>query len=201
MSEGMIKWVSINSKRVPVPVPLNTLSDALDWIQDHLLQKEDTITKIVMNDIEIESELIPGIKGRLSGETVLEFQVDTPFDLMVQSIETIRNFCTVLLRGVKQLAVDLWQMEETEANKVLITLNNFQADLALIVELVENSQNIDVRFSEHINRFNEYGQSLGQISLAMEAAIAKSDWKGCARLLLNNLEPAILRLVEDTNVV
>ena len=52
----MIKSVIINRKKVPVPVPIRKLAELIDWIESDLLQKEDLITRIVMNGVEIESD-------------------------------------------------------------------------------------------------------------------------------------------------
>ena len=54
----MLKNLRINKKKVPVPVPLKSLNDALDWIQDTLVPPEHLITVIELDGQDIDPELV-----------------------------------------------------------------------------------------------------------------------------------------------
>ena len=199
----MIKTVVINRKKVPVPVPIRKLSELIEWIEVDLLQKEDLITRIMMNGVEIETDLIAGITNDLSAETLLEVQIDTPFELLIQSVEAIRNLSSVVLRCTKQVAVELWQLESAKPGSIagMKVLKQIQIDVNLIIDLVDNAASIDRRYSDALNRLSEFEKPLRASRLSLETYVSHSEWKRCSKVLLNDLEPALNSLVESCLVV
>src|SRR5262245_45241428 len=108
----MLKKVFINSKKVPVPVPVRNLGDALRWVEQTLVPAGHVITRValdgrILGDAETGAE---GVGSMLLAETCkLEIQIDSPADLTVQTLDALRNLASVVLSGLKVLAVDCWQ--------------------------------------------------------------------------------------------
>ncbi|MFW7380543.1 MAG: hypothetical protein ACOH5I_17155 [Oligoflexus sp.] len=192
----MLKFVILNRKKVPVPVPLKTLQDLISWIEDHLVRKDHTITRIRLDheDIDFSGQnhiLVPAIK--LKSDSLVECQIDTPLDIGVQTLDALRNLCMVLERSLKPIAVQCWQIG---VNDKPIDLRPLIGDLELIDALLDHLLLIiDVRVdSSNARAFRE---NLEQGRLALQYAIEISDWKAVARILLKQVEISIADLNQE----
>lgn len=189
----MLKFVILNNKKVPVPVPLKTLQDVVSWIEDHLLRSDHTITRIKLDhqDIDFNGQgRIKVPKKVLNKDSVVECRIDSPLDICVQSLDALRNLCLVLERSLKPIAVHCWQIQ---AHDKPADLRAVISDLELIDELLDHLFLIlDERVDAQSAR--SYRETLHQARLAIQYAIEASDWKAVARILLKQIEGAIVEL-------
>lgn len=190
----MLKSILVNGKKVPIPVPISSLCDALSWVEETVLEQGHTITRITMNGIEMEEDECRAMTGKLSEETAVEFQIETPFDLMIQSLETIKNMTVVITRCLKPLAVTLWELDRSE---VCPEFENSKEDIALVIELIENLRNIDSRFMPEVQIVLHIGSELDEFNKKLLEADMKKDWKNVARILLNDMETPFQNLIDE----
>jgi hypothetical protein len=192
----MLKKLLINGKKIPVPVPIYNLSDAVAWIEKHLLRPDHTITRITLDGREIdlgnEDRLrVPAIL--LTAETDLRCKIDSPMEICIQTIDALRNLSTAIGRNLKPVAVHLWEYKgprlSMEARAVI-------DDARLMIELLDHILIlIDRRID--ITNINSMRETIERAHRAIQAAESQSDWKGLARVLLQQLEEPTLELSHE----
>ena len=89
----MLKKVIVNNKKVPVPVPVRTIDEALRWIEATLVPAGHTITRVALDDRVLGEHDSDGDLGGLplNAESKLEVQIDSPVDLAIQTLDAMRN--------------------------------------------------------------------------------------------------------------
>ncbi len=192
----MLKKITLNGKRVPVPVPIKTLAEALQWVERHLLRPDHTITRIELNGQDVELDTQGQIKRPATPmleDTELRLQMDSPTDICVQTIDALRNLGTGVGRNLKPVAVHLW---EYKGHKIPAEADMVLEDIQLLVELYEHvmvlmDKRIDVSNALQLQR------QIIKAHSALNLAAQSQDWKGVAKVLLNQLETPILELANE----
>ncbi|MBF0441860.1 MAG: hypothetical protein HQK54_08155 [Oligoflexales bacterium] len=188
----MLKQVYINKKKIPVPIPIATLGDALQWIEHSLLPKDNTITKIRLDEKELDvtgASVSPKLTASLlSAESRLEVQIDNPLELSIQTIDALRNLIQAMIKNLKPIAVDFWQ---TASKSVPSDVNTLEEDLELTVDLFSHLAELIDLTEIKMSSAKKTISQINQIKLTINMAKANSDWKGIARILLNKLNPTL----------
>lgn len=185
----MIKHIFLNRRKIPCPVPLKRLNDAVSWVEAHLLRSDHTITRIKLDGEEIDFQSgMPNLP--LKANTKLEMQIDSPLDISVQTLDALRNLCVVLERSLKPLAVKLWQMPKQEESP---EIEMILSDLLLIEELFDHIQPL-LKKQIDLSSASTYCDHIQKAHAAIDLAIQHHDWQACARILLKNLEPGLKQL-------
>jgi hypothetical protein len=192
----MLKHVLVNSKKVPVPVPVRTMAEALEWLEHTLVPAGHTITRIALDEQLIgytaEVALLQSLK--LSPSSKLAIQIESPAELTLQTLDATRNLSEVINGGLKALAVACWQVRGSFKPQELETLCN---DLQLVTELTEHAASLLDLGSGEAAALQGIAGLVKRTAAALAMAKANSDWKGCARLLLNRLEPLLKELTNE----
>lgn len=197
----MLKRVFINNKKVPVPVPVLTLDDALRWVEETLVPAGHTITRVSLDDKLLTGrEPDPHIQGDmpLTDDSRLEIQIDSPADLTIQTLDAIRNLSSVMLAGLKGLAVDCWQARGSMRPGDLESVLN---DGQLLLDLIDHVTGlVDAQHSEAAAIQGLAGM-IRRTTVSLSMARANSDWKGAARILLNKMEPLLKDLTAEAETM
>ena len=197
----MLRRVFINSKKVPVPVPIKTLDEALAWVEETLVPPGHSITRISLDDRLLtgrEPDTTVHGDTRLEGESRLEVQIDSPIDLAVQTLDAVRNLASVIGAGLKQLAVDCWQARgNLKPTELDATVNDSQ----LLGDLIDHVSGIVDHEAVEMAGVLGIGALLKRTTVGLSMARANSDWKGAARILLNKLEPLLKDLVVEAETL
>lgn len=184
----MLKSLILNKRKIPVPIPIQNLEEAVSWVEGALLSKEQAITKIELDGREIEA-LNNARQVALTGTSRLVVQSDSPLDLALQTVDALRNMLSVIDRGLKPLAVQCWQTAPKDAPE---GLSATLADIDLLLDLLDHVlvllQDYDVKALE------ARSEEIIQCRKALGTAVSQSDWKGTARVLLNQLAEKFERL-------
>ncbi len=192
----MLKKLLINGKKIPVPIPIQNLSEALAWIEKHLLRPDHTITRITLDgrDIDLgQDEAIRVPTLPLADESDLRCKIDSPLEICIQTIDALRNLSTAIGRNMKPVAVHLWEYKgprlPAEARTVIDDMN-------LMIELLEH---ILVLMDRRIDITNVTAirEDIFKAHRAIQLAESHADWKGFARVLLQQLEEPILELSNE----
>jgi hypothetical protein len=197
----MLKYVIMNQKRIPVPVPLLTIRQAVVFVSDNLLLHDHLITQVRLDGLDLNLDDLAAEKIHVQLNTLsrVEFRVDSPYELVIQSVDALRNLAHVLLSELKTIVVGNWSGVATLEfrNKNL----NFEEDLDLLEEMLiqvsalAKSHDLPASISTDI----EYQLSADMASY--RCARDASDRKSLAKILLNNIEPLITNLVQETVAV
>lgn len=182
----MLKQLHYNRKKIPVPVPIAALGEALQWVEQTLLERDHLLTRVELDgkDMDIEDALGKLAKTVLSPTSKLVIQADSPADLALQTVDALRNATAIIERGIKTIAVAAWQTPPREIPK---GLKELQDDLEHNMALLEHAL-ILVREFLPSPKLEVIFQRLEELRVALKMAAASSDWKGVARILVNQLE-------------
>lgn len=193
----MLKQLFLNGRKIPIPVPVYSLDEALDWLQATLMPDGHTITRIAIDgrpldisnpgDFDFHKPLAIGSK--------LELQVDSPADLAVQTLDAVRNLASVIISGIKPLAVDCWQAKPVDKPREIEDVAN---DIELIQELLDHLTGIIPTEVVETAAIQGIGGMLNRTSMGLSIAVSNSDWRACARILLNKMDPLLKDLVVES---
>ncbi len=188
----MLKKILLNGKRIPVPVPIKTLSEAIAWVEKHLLRPDHMITRIQLNGDELEVGG-PFPATVLQDEADLRLKIDSPTDICVQTIDALRNLASVISRNLKPIAVQLW---EHKGNRLPLEAKTVMEDIGLMVELFDH---VLVLVDKKVDTTNalDLQQKIRKASALLQIALQQTDFKGVARVLLNQLETPVIDLSSE----
>jgi hypothetical protein len=189
----MLKKILLNGKKIPVPVPIKTLPQAMAWVQKHLVRPDHVITRLQLDgrEIEVQADGIgPLPELALDEQSDLRLKIDSPMEICIQTIDALRNLSSVIGRNLKPVAVQLW---EHKGHRIPVEARTVLDDVSLLVELFEHilvlvDKRIDLSNAMSLER--QIKKSHAAIGLALQQA----DWKGLARVLLNQLESPIMEM-------
>lgn len=189
----MLKKFLLNGKRIPVPIPVKTLPEAVTWIEKHLLRPDCTITRIELDgrDIDAPDGKLPQIG--LSEQSDLRIQMDSPLEICLQTIDALRNLSSVIGRNMKPVAVQLW---EHKGPKLPPEAKSIFEDIQLMLELLDH---VLVLVDKRVELSHALGlqQHIAKAIIALNLARQQSDWRGVARVLLNQLEAPVVDLAGE----
>ncbi|MEY4632018.1 MAG: hypothetical protein RIQ81_2138 [Pseudomonadota bacterium] len=202
----MLKRILVNNRVVPVPVPVLDLAQAIAWVESTLVPAGSFVTRIVLdnNVMEYGENGLSRAAGSqpLQAGSRLEFQVDSPSTLAAQTLDSIHSLAAAVLGTLKGLAVHSWQSRPAER---LPELGILQEDVRLVVDLINHvhgllgglpgSDTIDPGPVAGIGRLLD--QNLASFSLAR----SQSDWKACAKVMLNRFEPLLRDLLMESETL
>ena len=187
----MIKHLILNKRKIPVPVPVTGLREALVWIESYLLTGDKVITKVELDGRLVESVSSEG--PALDADSKLVVQADSPLDLSVQTIDSLQNMTGMLLKDIKHCAVQCWQAKPKEKPKYLDT---WLEDFGLMVDLLDHLMILLESRAEIANIDNCF-EEMSKTRVAMDMAIRNSDWRGLARVMLQKMEKNIIELANE----
>ncbi|MCX6119000.1 MAG: hypothetical protein NT027_15805 [Proteobacteria bacterium] len=199
----MLKRVTINQRILPVPIPVRNLGEALAWVESTFVDAGQSITSVVLNgtpmiDLLADKKFIAA--QFLNDSSKVEFKIESPVDLALQSLETSHNLCGAILRNIKYLAVHLWQ---SNAHEEQPELSQMHEDVEIIMELVDHVRVLGVETCIDFGPILDMQARLKKLNLSLSAALSRSDWKGCAQVLLRDtnsttgLESTLKELQEE----
>jgi hypothetical protein len=194
----VLKKILINKKNIPVPVPVRTLNQALEWVDQTLIPEGHTITRITLDGRVLTDEHDAHIQfgnASLTQKSILELQIDSPVELAVQTIEAVHNLASVVLASLKTLAVECWKAKPIDKPE---ELENVPADIELVLELIEHATGLIDPSAVDIAPLKGIGGLLQRDTISIQMAIANSDWRAAAKILLNKFEPLLEELVSES---
>ncbi|MCX6131794.1 MAG: hypothetical protein NTX25_22390 [Proteobacteria bacterium] len=192
----MLKKLLLNGKKIPVPIPIFNLSEAIQWVAQHLLRPDHMITRVQLDGRDIELGGENGLKVQpiqLNEDSDLRCKIDSPMEICIQTIDALRNLSTAIGRNLKPVAVLLWEFKGSRLPNEAGTV--FE-DVNLMIELLEHILLLIDRRVDTVN-VNSIRDAIFKARSSMELASAQSDWKGLARVLLKQLEEPILELSNE----
>jgi len=192
----MLKKVILNNRTVPVPVPIKSLGEAIAWVEETLLRKDQMITKVLVDKREVDDPRAAAqADAKLTVNSRLEIQIDSPTDLSIQSLEALKNLATVVEGILKPLAVECWGDPSSVGPREVDSLH---ADLSLIKDLVAHFLSLVELDNGLLRTIEEASSALGVILKSLETSRQQGNWKEYARILLNQLEPLVGEMIMES---
>jgi hypothetical protein len=202
----MLKRILLNNRVVPVPVPILNLAQALAWVESALVPAGSVITRVLLDHEVVPYEdgaLPPKVSDRNLGEkSRLEIQMDSPATLAVQTLDTIHSLAAAVLGTLKPIAVHAWQAKPSDRVPEVASIHD---DLKLLVDLIGHTG--DLLQAASSAKLVDPGPVLGighlveQNLSGYSMARSQSDWKACARLMLNRFEPLLKDLLTESETL
>jgi hypothetical protein len=195
----MIKKIKLKNRDVPVPVPLKTLSEAVSWVEETFSNKGGVLTLIKLNGKHYDIESGEWAESLLLNEdSDLEFQVDTPKELGVQSLDAVRDLSYSIMNTLKYLAVECWEDQSAKQAK---KLTDIEGDLELILSLIDHLNGIFDYTTADMAPVNGLGCLIRRSLEKMKTFRQEDDFKNVAKILLNRLEPLLKEMVSESEVL
>ena len=187
----MLKKLIVNQKTVPVPVPLRNLAEACSWIEEVLVPIGETVTSATLDgkdilDLWATTKTCASIG--LHEASRVEIRIESPEDLALQSFDAMHSLAEAILRGLKSLAVHLWQARK---NDIQPELDAVKEDLGLIRELMDRIEEMGVEDKIDLRLIRELRGRVHNIKLALDGACGVGDWKAAAQILLRDTPTAV----------
>ena len=182
----MLKRLIINQKSVPVPVPIRNLSEATEWIEASMIPTGQSLTVAVLDGrsvVDILANPAASAKLLLTANSRLEVRIESPMDLALQGLETAHTLCGAILRNIKYLAVHLWQASPASPQS---ELQQMSEDVEIIIDLIDHAKNLGVDTFADFGPMIDLQAHMKKIILSLSAAFNRSDWRGCAQILLRD---------------
>ncbi|MEZ4741111.1 MAG: hypothetical protein R3B45_01455 [Bdellovibrionota bacterium] len=189
----------MNSMKIPVPVPLQTMTQVLDWIENTLVKDGQVLTKVILNGQDVfENNANKNCEDIIFDEkSVLSVRIESPRDLAIQLLESINKLARGMFAHLKPVAVKCWQGGQSSL-PLREKLNEIYADITLCIELVEHL--CGIVDPTHIEAAPVQG-----ISILLQKAIDRyrkcidsGDLQNSARVLLNQFEPLLEELMKES---
>ncbi|NDE14390.1 hypothetical protein EBZ80_05605 [bacterium] len=202
----MLKKILVNNRLVPVPVPVLTLGQALGWVESTLVPAGSFVTRVILDGEVIEFD--SGIVSRrmadlpLGEKSRLEIQMDSPASLALQTLDTIHSLSSAILGTLKSIAVSAWQTRPADKLPEIMSLND---DIRLVIDLVGHVN--DLLLSATAAKLLDPGPVAGIGRLlehnlsSYNIARSQSDWKACAKVMLNRFEPLLKDLLVESETL
>jgi hypothetical protein len=200
----MLKRLIVNQKTVPVPVPVKTLADACSWVDEILVPVGETVTSATLDGKDVlDLWSSPKVSSAISlhPDSRLELRVESPEDLALQSLDSMHALSGAILRGIKGLAVHLWQARQNESQHDLLAVRD---DIELIGELLDRLEEMGVSDKVDLSVMRELKARIRNIACKLTTAISFSDWRACAQILLRDtatttgLETLLRHLMDES---
>ena len=196
----MLKKFKLRNKELPVPVPLQTLGESVDWVEKSLLNQDAVITGVVLDGIDRTSKIgTQDVRAiELSCESDLHIKIDNPKDLSLQTIEIVGDLAFAMSGRLRRAGIETWSDQHTTPTKLIEELFK---DCALIIELID-----------HLNGILDYSHTLlapinGIYHLfvsAHEKAIrnySRKEWKDLSSNLVTRLDPLLRNLSRECELL
>lgn len=196
----MLKRITLNGRRIPVPVPIRGMVEAVQWVQKHLVRPEHAITRIVLNgqDIDFTNDGEFRVADIDLGEgSDLRIKVDSPHEICLQTLDVLRNLASVIGNNLKPVAVQLWEYKALKLSGENAALFD---DFGLMEELLDH---VLVLLDKRVDATNllSLQAALAKAFTSLRAAVQTSDWKAAAKVLLNQVETPSLELASELTSV
>ena len=192
----MLKNFKMRDKKIPIPVPLKNLFDAMEWIEKTFSGRDQVLTFASIDGKDILSLDKGKWRGiSLDEHSELEVRVDSPRELSVQTVEAVRDLSQGILSRIQAVAVKCW---ESESNVYLTNLREIAADIELVRELVAHVSGIIDYTHKEMAPVGALSRLLRYPAEDLIKSMRLCNWKACSHILLNRIEPLLRELAPES---
>lgn len=191
----MLRFIYLKNQRIPVPVPIRNLKEALEWVSETFCGENQLITRVLLNGDDVNLDFQHEFeKIELNAEADLTFQLDAPKELSIQTLEAVKNFASVILPRVKQIAVELYRGPNPES---IQEFEEMMTDLEFIFDLKQHINGILDQYHKDLAPFEGLSYLAGLVKADLVRLQNKKMWTDAAVAILGRLEPFLKELIKE----
>lgn len=190
----MLQSVFINKKKVPVPVPIAGLRDAVSWTEEFLIKPGYSLTRIELDGDLIDFDDPQTIENiTLNSHSKLFLQLDSAADMCVQILDTLKHLTSLHKHSLQKIAVRCWTWRDKDIPTGVIAVSQ---DMQMILDLIFSFVDLAPQ-KLFLDYLKEQATVLRNLSNLIEVAMNDRNWKACAKILLNKFEPLAEELADE----
>lgn len=195
----MLKSFKLKNQTIPVPVPIKTLEEAVNWVRKTFAKQDSVLTLLKLDGVEYVLESDSWRKNiPLSDKSTLEVEIDSPKDLAIQTLDAVRELSYGMEKSLKELAVSCW--DDVSKKTVKKTLD-IEQDLSLLLELIDHLNGIfDFRTAD-MAPINGLSRLIRSATKKLKLHREMMDWQSVSKILLNRLEPLLKEMVNESEAL
>lgn len=192
----MLRKLILKNREIPIPVPVRTLGDVINWVEDTLLCKDAILTSAVLEDRELINELYrKSIKDIPLGEmSRLQINIDTPKDLSSQSLDVVCDLAYGIASRIRKISFNSWHGIGARSKG---DLEELHSDLELLLELVQHINDLLDEGHAQYASINMLGHNIGSENTKFSTMLASENWQELASVLGDSLEPLLKNLAYE----
>lgn len=195
----MLKFVYLKNQKIPVPVPVKNLEQALAWVSETFCGEKQVVTRVLLNGDDVNLDFQSDFaKVELDGSSDLTLQIDEASELSTQTLEAVKNFALVVLPRVKILAVELYQGPNEDTVEAF---DEALTDLDFIFDLRHHINGILDQYHKALAPFEGMSYLAELVKKDLYSFRAKKQWSDAAVTLLGRLEPFLKELIKEIDVL
>lgn len=191
----MLKFIFLRNQKVPVPVPVADMYEALEWVSEAFCSEDQIITRATLENEDVDLDAGEDLKTlTLDSESIVTVQIDEAKDLSLQTLEAVKNFSSVVLPRVKQLAVELYRGPK---DSIITEFDEMMLDLEFIFDLRVHINGILNQYHEAMAPFGGLSHLALIVKKDLVSFRSKKMWREASISLLGRLEPFLKELVQE----
>lgn len=191
----MIRSIYLNGKLVPVPVPVITMRELIDWLNGTFCTKGRMLTKLVVDGKDLEpDDTTEDLEVELNAEASIEAVVDSPSDLCTQTIAAVFEYAEVLHAQMEPLAVELFSERKLQS---LERVKQIAEDLEIVFDLQGHVNGIVDPYHEDLAPFEGLLLVSRVVKNDLIKLLNKSDIDALAVALVKRLSPLLKELLKE----
>lgn len=169
--------------------------DALDWFNQTLVGPKEVLTKVILNGEDLDFDKMDQFYGlELNSATLIELQIDEAKDLSVQTLETLKDFASVVIPRIDTVAVGLY--EDAEA-KYISEFYEMMQDMEFIFDLRFHLNGILDPFNAQLAAFEGLCHVATVVKRDLTKLQAAKKWPEVSISLVGRLKPFLAELIKE----
>ncbi len=178
----------VNGQEMPVPIPVTSLTEAMNWFESNMLPEDKAVTCLYLDGEDItEIYQSHSLKSQaLTPQSKLEVLVESPVELTIGCLEAMDGTAKMLIGESKRLCVQLWQLDPLAAPTEVV---RFEEDLRLLLDLAYHMLEFVDRTGASIAGVIANSRLLTRNLQELEDAHRQKNFQLCARIILNKIRP------------
>ncbi len=182
---ALFNLLVFKNREIVMPNTIQTLGEALRWVEDNLLREGTIVASAVLEEKEMIHELYrKSVRDlKLMGGTRLQIEIDAPDSLLVQSLSVACDLAKNIVRRVQELGVESWQSQRAGPKA---DLEEIFEETQLLLDLVKH-MNFLKDSDIPLNALNELASLINLANAEFGSLLVKEDWQGLTNLFESRL--------------
>jgi hypothetical protein len=196
----MLKRFFLDSKEIPVPIPILTVREAINWIGKSFVKEGMALTSVVVDGDQLIDCLADdkALSKTLNAASTFTVKIDSPKSLSIQTLDAIRDLAYVVQRLMREMGVEVWQYAEAGKQAHVDKLKEIGSDIRMILDLIDHLNGMADYTHEDLAAVNGLAHLLRRCVSQYEDFVRGEKWKDVANILVNRFESYLKEMVSES---
>jgi len=197
----MLRKLILKHREIPIPVPVHTLGEAIHWLENTFLLKNDAVlTSAILEDKELINELYrKSVRDlRLNESSNLQIKIETPKDLSSQSLDVVCDLAYGIAIRLKKMDLESWQ---EQGAKAVGDLEEIHSDVQLLLDLLAHINGLSDEIPMHMSTINRLCSLLVLENLQLRTSLTGENWMAVAKVLEKQMLPHLRELAREGEAI